>query len=185
MPSHRGSSHLPIRLPGSWRIPSAPDPDPEEGFLSEPTPREPSGPVDPIPAGYHTVTPYLIVEDGDALIRFAQAAFDATVVERSNTPDGRLMHADLKVGDSHIMLGEATEEWGPTRSLLHLYVPDVDAVFAQALKAGARSVRDPETMFYGDRTGGVEDPSGTQWWIATRVEIVSPEEMARRQAEGG
>ncbi len=139
--------------------------------------------VDPIPEGYHTVTPYLIVEDGDAFIRFAQAAFDATVVGRSDTPDGRLMHADLMVGDSHIMLGESNEEWGPTRSLIHLYVPDVDAVFAQAIEAGARSVRDPETMFYGDRTGGVEDPSGTQWWIATRVELVSPEEMERRQGE--
>jgi PhnB protein len=142
-----------------------------------------TGTVDPIPEGYHTVTPYLIVEDGDALIRFAQAAFDATLAGRSDTPDGRLMHADLKVGDSHIMLGESNDEWGPTRSLIHLYVPDVDAVFTRAIEAGARSIRDPETMFYGDRTGGVEDPSGTQWWIATRVEVVSPEEIERRQRE--
>jgi len=138
---------------------------------------------DPVPEGYHPVIPYLIVEDGDALIKFTQEAFDATLVQRSTTPDGRLMHADLKVGDSHIMLGESNEEWGPTRSLIHLYVPDVDAVFAQAIEAGARSIRDPETMFYGDRTGGVEDPSGTQWWIATRVEVVSPEELQRRQRE--
>lgn len=151
--------------------------------MSDPISPEAPDAVDPIPEGYHTVTPYLIVEDGDAMIDFVERAFGATLVGRSDTPEGRLMHADVVIGDSHLMLGEANEEWEPRRSLIHLYVPDVDAVFARAVEAGAKSIRDPETMFYGDRTGGVEDPSGTQWWIASRVEIVSPEEMERRMSE--
>lgn len=144
---------------------------------------DPSPEVPPVPEGYNTVTPYLIVEDGDGFIEFAQAAFGARVLGRSDAPDGRLMHAELALGDSHVMLGGSNDEWPPTRSLIHLYVPDVDAVFRRAVEAGARSIRDPETMFYGDRTGGVEDPFGTQWWIATRVEIVSPEEIERRMSE--
>ncbi len=143
----------------------------------------PSAPP-PVPEGYSTVIPYLVVPDGDALIDFVGKAFGATLNRRTDTPDGRLMHAELSLGGSRIMLGESNEAWPPTRAMIHLYLPDVDGVYRRALEAGANSLREPETMFYGDRSGGVQDPSGTQWWIATRVEEVSAEEMERRQREG-
>lgn len=138
----------------------------------------------PVPEGYATVIPYLVVPDGEGLITFMKNAFGATLNSRSDTPEGRLMHAEIALGDSRIMLGESSEEWPPTRAMIHLYLPDVDGVYRRAIAAGATSLREPETMFHGDRSGGVQDPSGTQWWIATRVEEVSPEEMERRQREG-
>jgi PhnB protein len=138
----------------------------------------------PVPEGYPTVIPYLVVPDGEGLINFVTSAFGATLNSRTDTPSGRLMHAEISLGGSRIMLGESNEAWPPTRAMIHLYLPDVDGVYRRALEAGAISLREPETMFYGDRSGGVQDPSGTQWWIATRVEEVSPEEMERRQREG-
>jgi PhnB protein len=136
----------------------------------------------PVPDGYHTVTPYLIVEDAPAVLSFAERAFDAQVLHRSLSDDGRIVHAELQVGDSRIMLGEANEEWPAMRAMLHLYIEDVDTVYHRAVEAGGRPLREPQDMFYGDRSGGVEDPSGNQWWLATHVEDVDPEEMARRQA---
>jgi PhnB protein len=151
---------------------------------SQPTPADNPAAPPPVPEGYPTVIPYLVVPDGDALIDFVERAFGASLNSRTDTPDGRLMHAELSLGGSRIMLGESNEAWPPTRAMIHLYLPDVDGVYQRALEAGATSLREPETMFYGDRSGGVQDPSGTQWWIATRVEEVSPEEMERRQREG-
>lgn len=141
-------------------------------------------PVPPVPEGYQTVTPYLVVPDAPAVLDFIEEAFGGRTHSRNADEEGRIIHAEIQVGDSMIMLGQSNEEWPPTRAMIHLYLPDVDAVYARALEAGARSLREPETMFYGDRSGGVEDPWGTQWWIATHVEDVSMEEMARRQAEG-
>lgn len=141
--------------------------------------------VNPVPKGHHTVTPYLIVEEPDPLIEFMREAFGAELVDRNDDPEGRLMHADLVIGDSHLMMGQASDQYPATRSMIHLYLPDVDGVYAKALAAGAESVREPETMFYGDRSGGVTDASGTQWWISTHVEDVSPEEMERRMGEMG
>ncbi|TVP45787.1 MAG: VOC family protein [Gemmatimonadales bacterium] len=149
---------------------------------SDPAP-EPTAPS-PVPEGYPTVIPYLVVPDGEGLIEFLEKAFGATLNSRTDTPSGRVMHAEISLGGSRIMLGESNEEWPPTRAMIHLYLPDVDGVYRRALEAGATSLREPETMFYGDRSGGVEDASGTQWWIATRVEEVSAEEMERRQREG-
>ncbi len=94
------------------------------------------------------------------------------------------MHAETRIGDSIVMLGQNNEKWPSTRSMIHLYVEDVDRVFQRAIEAGATPLREPETMFYGDRSGGVDDPWGTQWWIATRVEEVPEEEVTRRQREG-
>lgn len=125
--------------------------------------------ANPIPEGHHTVTPYLVVKDATALLAFMERAFGAEVIARHEGPDGRVVHADVRIGDSRVMIGEATAEWAPTRAMIHLYVPDADAVHRAAVAAGARSIREPEDMDYGDRSGGVEDPSGTQWWIATHL----------------
>lgn len=138
--------------------------------------------VKPIPDGYHTVTPYLVVDDASAILSFIERAFGGTVRSRYLSPDGRVMHAEAQIGDSRVMLGEASGEWPGMPAMLHLYVEDVDAVYRQALEAGATSVREPQDMFYGDRSGGVRDAAGNQWWLATHVEDVSAEEMARRQA---
>ena len=139
--------------------------------------------IDPIPEGHHTITPYLIVTDATAALSFMERAFGAEVLGRHADASGRVVHAEARIGDSRVMLGESTGEWPPTRSMLHLYVEDVDAWHRRAVEAGARSLREPENMDYGDRSGGVEDPFGTQWWIATHVEDVSPEELERRGRE--
>jgi uncharacterized glyoxalase superfamily protein PhnB len=142
-------------------------------------------PVKPIPEGYSTVTPYLMPEDADRLIRFLQEAFDAELLGRHDGPDGRMMHASLQIGDSKVMMGEAADQWPAMPAMLHLYVEDVDAVFRQAIAAGGRAIREPEDQFYGDRSGGLVDPAGNQWWITTHIEDVSPEEMERRMAAQG
>ena len=139
-------------------------------------------PIKPIPEGYHTVTPYLTVRGVAGLIEFVRRAFDAVEVHRSARPDGSVMHADVTIGDSHVMMGEATSEFPPRPAMLHVYVPDADAVYRRALEAGARSLREPADQFYGDRTGGVQDAFGNQWWMATHKEDVSDDEITRRMA---
>jgi len=122
-----------------------------------------------VPEGHHTVCPYLIVPDADRILQFMMDAFDATQRELHRTPEGRIMHAEVQIGDSVVMLGETNESWTGFKAMIHLYMPDVDEVFARAVEAGGKSVREVSTQDYGDRTGGVEDPAGNQWWIATRV----------------
>lgn len=134
----------------------------------------------PVPEGYHTVTPYLIVKNTDALLRFVNEAFGAKVHGEFRLPDGSLSHADFTIGDSHVMIGQASDRWPEKPATLYLYVPDADATYAAALAAGGTSVQELTTQFYGDRTGGVEDPSGVTWWVSTRVEEVSNEELERR-----
>jgi PhnB protein len=136
--------------------------------------------VKPVPEGYHTVTPYLIVKDCDRLLTFLKAAFNAQVKEEHRLGDGSVMHADVLVGDSHIMMGQANEKWPLMTGSILLYVPDADATYQAALRAGATSIQEMATQFYGDRSGGVKDPTGNSWWISTHVEDVSPEEMERR-----
>lgn len=138
--------------------------------------------VKPVPEGYRTVTPYLIVSDADSLLRFVQAAFGARVHDEHRGPDGSVMHADVIIGDSHVMMGQANEKWRAIPGSIHLYVPDADATYQAALRAGAKSIQEVSNQFYGDRSGGVEDPAGVTWWISTHVEDVSPEEMERRMA---
>lgn len=143
-------------------------------------------PVKPVPDGYHTVTPYLVVDDAQNLLPFLERALGATILSRHEAPDGTVAHAELQIGDSKVMMGQAGGDWRAMPAMLHLYVEDMDSLFRRAVDAGARVVRQPEDMFYGDRSGGVVDPSGNQWWISTHIEDVSPEEMARRQeAEAG
>ena len=134
----------------------------------------------PIPEGYHTVTPYLIVHGVPKLIDFLVVAFGAKERLRMDNPDGSVSHAELELGDSVIMMGEASAEWNPLPGSIHLYVDDTDALYGRALKAGATSVREPADQFYGDRSAGVKDASGNYWWLATHVEDVPPEEMERR-----
>lgn len=142
-----------------------------------------ANPVKPIPDGYHTLTPYLTVRGAAQLIDFLKQAFDAKEHSRSARPDGTVMHADLQIGDSHLMVSEATEQWKAKETGLYLYVPDTDATYRRALEAGATSLMEPADQFYGDRNAGVQDAFGNSWWIATHVEDVAPEEMERREKE--
>jgi PhnB protein len=139
--------------------------------------------VNPIPEGYATLTPFLLVDDAAGLLDFMQAAFDAEILERMEGPDGRVMHALARIGDTRVMVGGATPQWPARPSSLYMYVEDCDVVYARAIAAGGSSLREPTTEFYGDRSSGVQDPSGTQWWIATHVEDVEPEEIQRRSEE--
>ena len=146
--------------------------------------------VKPIPAGYHTATPYLYIRGAAAAIEFYKKAFGATELFRMGGPDGKIGHAEIKIGDSPIMMSDEHLEIGATSpqtcggttvSIL-LYVENVDAVFAQAVAAGAGVERPVENKFYGDRMGSLKDPFGHVWHIGTHVEDVSPAEMQRRAA---
>jgi PhnB protein len=145
----------------------------------------------PIPDGYHTLTPTLTVRDGAKAIEFYKKAFGAQERMRLAGPDGRLMHAELKIGDSIVMLGgeqpgmsdrAPSAAAGPTGSL-YMYVPDVDAAFKRAVEAGAKVVMPLGDMFWGDRFGMVEDPSGHHWALATHKEDLSEAEMTKRQQQ--
>lgn len=139
--------------------------------------------TNPKPNGYHSVTPFLAIKDVDQLIDFAQRAFGATEVSRLEKSDGSIMHAELRIGDSIIMLGDVSPGMEPSKATLYVYVEDADSVYKQALQAGATSIQKPTDQFYGDHAGGVTDPGGNSWWIATHVEDVSPEELKRRAEE--
>lgn len=141
------------------------------------------GKVNPVPEGFHTITPYFIVNNGNKFIEFIKEAFDANENNRTVTPEGRIMHAQLKIGDSFVMMGESAGEWKPMPCTIYMYVTDVDAVYDKVLKAGGKKLREPVNEFYGDRICGIEDPLGNQWWIAAHVEDVSPEEMKKREYE--
>ena len=139
--------------------------------------------VKPIPEGLHTVTPYLVVSGVARLIDFLKQAFDATEMHRSTRPDGTIMHAQVRIGDSPIMMGEVWGEFPAKTASLYLYVEDCDALYKRALAAGAVSIMEPMDMFYGDRNGGVRDFAGNEWWIATPIEDVPPAELERRAEE--
>jgi PhnB protein len=146
-----------------------------------------------IPEGYHSVTPYLIIKGAAAALDFYQRAFGAVEIMRMPAPDGRVAHAEIKIGDSIIMLADEYPEMGyrSAQTLggscvnLMIYVERVDEVFKQALAAGAKEKQALKDQFYGDRSGTLEDPFGQQWTIATHVEDVTPEEMDRRAKAAG
>lgn len=139
--------------------------------------------VKPIPEGYHSVTPYLVVEGAGALIDFAKQALDAEETFRMPGPQGQIMHAELRLGDSMVMLADASgADNPPMPAMIHLYVPDVDSYYKRALAAGATSLREPADQFYGDRSAGVQDKFGNRWWLATHVEDVPADEMEKRAA---
>ncbi|HZI95400.1 MAG TPA: VOC family protein [Patescibacteria group bacterium] len=139
--------------------------------------------VKPIPDGYHTLTPYLVVQGADKVIEFLKKTFDAKLVERMDNPDGTVKHAELRIGDSMLMMGEASATHPPMPCAIYAYVTDTDAVYKRALQAGGVSLMEPANQFYGDRNAGVKDSAGNSWWIGTHIEDVSPEEMKRRAAE--
>jgi PhnB protein len=140
----------------------------------------------PIPEGYHSITPYLVVKGAAKAIDYYKKAFGATEIMRMAGPDGTVGHAELKIGDSIFMMGEETPQMGyraPQGSSpvgLMIYVDDVDRVFKQAVGAGGRVDKDVKDQFYGDRSGTLYDPFGHMWTVATHVEDVSQEEMKRR-----
>ena len=133
------------------------------------------------PDGYHTVTPQAIVPDPDAMISFVTGVLGGRLEGRYEH-DGFVMHAEVSIGDSKIMIGGATDEYPPFPVMTHLYVDDVDSVYRAALENGARSVQEPQDQFYGDRSGGVTDSQGNLWWLATHIEDVSAEELQRRMS---
>jgi PhnB protein len=133
-----------------------------------------------VPDGYHTVTPCLVVQGAAELIGFMKQAFQATESERITRPDGTIMHAEVRIGDSLVMLDEAMDEHPPRPGTIYLYVDNADATYQCALQAGATSTEELTDQFWGDRMGGVEDPMGNQWWIAAHQEDISPEEMTKR-----
>ena len=121
------------------------------------------------PDGYSSVAPYLIVSDAAATIRFLEATLDATLLRSFPDEQGRLMHAEVRIDDSIVMIADSAPDWPPVPSYVHVYVVDVDATYARALKAGAESVQEPEKKQDDDKRGGVKGPGGTTWWIATKV----------------
>ena len=148
-------------------------------------------PVSPIPEGYHSLTPYLIIRGAaDALAYYAKA-FGATELFRMPGPEGKIMHAEMQIGNSRFMLADefpqmnalSPAHFGGTPVSLMIYIEDVDTVFARAIEAGGMEVRPVVDQFYGDRSGTLVDPFGHQWTISTHVEDVPPEEMEKRAAE--
>jgi len=146
--------------------------------------------VKPIPEGFSTVTPYLYVKGAAKAIELYKSAFGATEIVRVPGPNATIAHAEIKIGDSRIMLGEERPEMGArspqalggTPIVLHLYVDNVDGVFKKAIDAGAKQDRPIKNEFYGDRTGTLTDPFGFQWHVATHVEEISQEELKKRMA---
>ena len=148
-------------------------------------------PAKPIPEGYHSLTPYLVVDDGARAIDFYKQAFGATERGRMAQPDGKVAHCELQIGDSVLMLSDpmpgsgmtSPKDLGGHSGGLYLYVEDVDAAVQRAVDAGATLSTPVEDMFWGDRFGTVTDPFGHEWQIATRVEELSPEEVEERGRE--
>ena len=130
--------------------------------------------------GYHTVTPYLTVEGADELISFLKQVFDAQVTEHITRADSMVAHADVRIGDSIIMLADASSAWKPMPGAIYVYVSDADAVYRRALLAGGTSLMEPSHQFHGDRMAGVQDPFGNVWWIATHMEDMLPDELQKR-----
>jgi PhnB protein len=146
--------------------------------------------VAPIPTGFHTVTPYLTLSDAAAAIKFYKRAFGAKERGRMSSPDGKIMHADVKIGDSHVFLADeypggdtkSPAALGSSSVTLHLYFRNVDQAFARATEAGARATMAPADMFWGDRFAKVTDPFGHCWSLGQHQENVSPKEMTKRAA---
>jgi len=136
-----------------------------------------------VPDGYSTVTPYIMSKDPERLLEFLNKAFDAEEIELIRQSNGKIMHAQARIVDSIVMIGGADSKWPAESASLYLYLGDVDTTYANALAAGDESIMEPANQIYGDRMGGVKDPTGNTWWLATHFEDVSPEEMRQRLKE--
>lgn len=134
------------------------------------------------PQGYHTLTSQAVVEDARAMLDFVVDVFGGEVLDIYEE-EGLIRHSEVRVGDSRLMVASANEEFGVFPVMMNIYVEDVDATYARAIAHGATSLRPPEDQFYGDRTGGVLDSQGNQWWISTHIEDVAPDEMQSRIEE--
>jgi len=141
--------------------------------------------VNPIPQDYGTVTPYLIVNGVPRLIDFLKETFHAEEKARINDKENHIGHAEVKIGNSMVMMADSTPQYTPIPSQLYVYVDNVDDTFKRGMKAGGTSEQEPTTQFYGDRTAAVKDPTGNIWWIATHVEDLSPQEMEKRMKGKG
>lgn len=133
-----------------------------------------------IPDGYQTITPTFSVDGAQKFVDFLKQVFDAKERFRMDGPGGKIMHAELTIGDSVIMLGEAMPQWPARSNSLYVYVDDVDAAYKRAIEAGATSTREPTNQFYGDRSAAVTDAFGNSWGIATHIEDVPPDELKKR-----
>ena len=133
-----------------------------------------------VPAGHNAVSPYLVTQDAEQVICMLHEVFGGEEIHRSLRPDGTIRHAEVRIEDSVIMIGEASGEFPAMPCMLHVYVPDCDATHARARSFGLETLREPETQPWGDRSAGVRDGAGNQWWFATHVEDVGEEELARR-----
>lgn len=131
------------------------------------------------PKGYNTVTTYLVVKNAQRIIDFTRKAFKAVVREHHLRPDGKLMHAEIQIGDTRLMIADIPRGSKAIPAMFYLYVSDCDAVYKQAIKAGGKSVRKPADQPYGDRSGAVRDAAGNQWWLATKL---NPARKSRRKA---
>jgi PhnB protein len=150
-------------------------------------------PVKPVPDGYHSLQPYLHVRGAARAIEFYKRVFGAQEIMRMPQPDGRLGHAEIRIGDSVVMLADEAPEkgihgpahYGGAPMTMMLYTEDCDGVYRKAIAAGSKSLREPADQFYGDRMAGIEDPFGFQWYVATHVKDVSEEDMKAAMAGQG
>jgi len=139
--------------------------------------------VNTTPNGWHSVTPCLAVSDAARLIDFLRQAFDASEQTRITRPDGTVLYAEVRLGDSLVLISDPKDKWQPRPSLLNFYVPDVDAAFRRAIAAGAKPVREPADMFHGDRQACVRDVSGNDWFITTHIEDLSADEIQKQATD--
>jgi PhnB protein len=137
----------------------------------------------PIPDGYSTVTPYLIVPDVNKELEFIERALGGSVNYKTRMPDGFVNHAEAQIGTSRVMIGGRRGVTENTSSMFYLYIEDVDRYYQRAVDAGAESLQEPQVQFYGDRTAAVKDPFGNQWYLSTHVQDVPPDEIERRMVQ--
>ncbi len=139
--------------------------------------------IKPIPDGCSRVIPYLVVPNVGKQIQFLQQVFEAIISDKTTLPDGTIMHAHVRIGDSSMMMGQMPPGQNPVTAMLYMYVADADAIYHRAIAAGASSISPMTDEFYGDRVGAVKDAAGNQWYIASRKEDLGPDEVARRAME--
>lgn len=135
------------------------------------------------PEGYQDVIPYLIQPNINGLVKFMKKALDAEELSLMEDEEGNVVHGEMRVGDTVIMMGQSSEQFPQMKTMLHIYVKDVDETFKKAIEAGATVEREVADQFYGDRSGGVKDKWGNQWWFSTHKEDLTEEEMEKRHQE--
>jgi uncharacterized glyoxalase superfamily protein PhnB len=135
---------------------------------------------EPIPTGFHSLTPFIVVKGAEQLLDFIKHAFNGETISMMKDPEGKVMHATARIGNSILMLSDADEKFEAMPCMLYLYVEDVDSIYKKAVHFGGQSLREPTDEFYGDRSAGIKDAWNNQWWIATHIEDVDADEINRR-----